>query len=272
MKNLLIPFGLDPINNKIVEPEDAVRGRACNCICPGCQAPLLSRHPIENRIHFAHDSKHPEAKPEEECPFSSAVAIAMMARELVDSLPDKVFETPDYNLEYHFECCGVTEKLPVTSQKRLTISGANKKPLFAGQTFDLELRFGEAKILLDLFYKDKSPKLVENTKAYDEAKSSVLAINCDTFDAEILAENKNLRFSEAVLEFLLKTGDRHWSFHPRQLTLEAKNKNSHQCQPSIPALEPKQYRCIACEVTWLQEEAGAPTCPKCNEHLLSSGV
>ncbi len=73
MTGLLIPFGLDRNTRDIVEPEDAARGRACNCICPGCAAPLLSRHPKENRIHFAHDSKHPEAKPEEECPFSSAV-------------------------------------------------------------------------------------------------------------------------------------------------------------------------------------------------------
>ncbi|SMF38517.1 hypothetical protein SAMN02745866_02444 [Alteromonadaceae bacterium Bs31] len=305
MTGLLIPFGLDRNTTEIVEPEDAARGRACNCICPGCQAPLLSRHPKENRIHFAHDSKHPDAKPEEECPFSSAVAIAMMARELAGSLSGKLFEIPDYKYEYYFDCCGDIEELLVTEQKRLAIKGVRKKPQYAGQIFDLELSFGEAKILVDLFYKGKPPQLVENTKAFAEGKSGVLAISCDTFDVSALAENKNVRFSDAVLGFLLETGFRRWSFHPRQLTLIAKLENSHQCQPSInawegasdfeddsecesddeyfepapkidlqplPAFEPKQYRCAMCQETWLQKEERAPTCPKCNTHLFSVGV
>lgn len=305
MTGLLIPFGLDRNTKEIVEPEDAARGRACNCICPGCQAPLLSRHPKENRIHFAHDSKHPEAKPEEQCPFSSAVAIAMMARELVGSLSGKLFEIPDYEYEYFFDCCGDIETLQVKEQKCLTITSASKKPQCAGQTFDLELSFGEAKILVDLFCKGKPPQLVENAEAFAEGKSGVLAISCDTFDVSALAENKNIRFSDAVLGFLLKTGFRRWSFHPRQLTLTAKLADSHQCQPalsarigandfdddaefysddeysepafkidsqSLPAFEPKQYRCAMCQETWLQKEAGAPTCPKCNTHLFSIGV
>lgn len=302
MTGLLIPFGLDRMTKAIVEPEDAARGRRCNCICPACHAPLLSRHPKENRVHFAHDSKHPKAKPEEECLFSSAVAIAMMARELVDSLPGKVFEIPDYEYEYCFDCCGDIEKLQVTEQKCLTITSARKKPQCAGQTFDLELCFGEAKILVELFYKSKPPQLVENTEVFAEEKSGVLAICCDAFDVSALAENKSIRFSDAVLGFLLETGFRRWSFHPRQLTLSAKQANSHQCQPSIkawssasnfeddsefglddeyfepapkinsqplPAFEPKPYRCAMCQETWLQKEAGAPTCPKCNTHLFS---
>lgn len=305
MSSLLIPFGLDRNTKEIIEPEDAARGRACHCICPGCQAPLLSRHPKENRIHFAHDSKHPEAKPEEECPFSSAVAIAMMARELAESLPGKAFEIPDYEYEYCFDCCGDIGKLQVTEQKLLTITSAEKKPSFAGHTFDLELSFSEAKILVDLFYKGKPPQVVENAEVFAEGKSGVLAISCDTFDMSALAENKNIRFSDAVLGFLLETGCRRWSFHPRQLTLTAKLVDSHRCRPHIkarasasdfkddsefdlgdeykelapkidsqplPTFEPKQYRCAICQETWLQKEAGSPTCPKCNTHLFSIGV
>lgn len=302
MTGLLIPFGMDRNTKEIVEPEDAARGRVCNCICPGCHAPLLSRHPKENRIHFAHDSKHPEAKPEGECPFSSAVAIAMMARELAGSLPGKVFEIPDYYFKFCFGCCDVTKKSLVTSHKRLAITGASKKPSCAGQTFDLELSFGGAKILVDLFYKGKPPQLVENTEIFAEEKSGVVAISCDTFDVSTLAENKSIRFSDAVLDFLLEAGFRHWSFHPRQLTLAAKLTDSHKCQPSVkawvgsidfkddlefglgdeyfepapkihsqslPVFEPKQYLCTMCKEAWLQKEAGPPTCPKCNTHLFA---
>jgi len=243
--------------------------------------------------------------PKRNAPFSSAVAIAMMARESADSLPGKVFKIPYYEYEYYFDCCGVIEDLLVTEQKRLTITSARTKPSCAGQTFDLELGFGEAKILVDLFYKGKPPQLVENTEVFAEKKSGVLAISCDKFDVSALVENKNLRFSDAVQVFLLKHGFRRWSFHPRQLSMIAKLADSHQCQTSVstwasasdykndselssgdaylkptpkidpkplPAFEPKHYRCTMCQETWLQKRAGAPTCPKCNTHLFSACV
>jgi len=303
MTDLLIPFGLDRNTKNIVEPEDAARGRACNCICPGCQAPLLSRHPKENRAHFAHDSKNPEAKPQEKCPFSSAVAIAMMARELTGLLRGKEFKIPDYDCEHHFECCDDIEILSVTKQKRLTISSASKKPSLTGQSFDLELGFGESTIFVDLCYKGKPPQRIGNKKTLGEEKSGVLAINCDTLDVGTLAQNKQLKFSEAVLDFLLETGFRLWRFHPRQLALSAKLEASHQCKPfdeswgdtreyqddsgmcvkdqsleSLPAIEhklpeicePKSYHCVKCKHGWLQKKAGLPICPKCNSHLFST--
>lgn len=231
MTALRIPFGLDRTTKAIIEPEDAARGRACNCICPGCLAPLLSRHPKEHRIHFAHDSKHPEAKPEEECPFSSAVAIAMMARELVAVLPGQEFAVPDYHFVHHFACCDQSKMLRVAGHKGLTIASAHKKPVCAGQTFDLELGFGEARILVELFYKGKPLRHVVDNAAFAEAKAGVLGINCDSFDMGFLANNKRMRFSDAVLAFLLASGVREWCFHPRQLTLVFELEAAHQCPP-----------------------------------------
>ncbi|MFT6102781.1 MAG: ssDNA-binding Zn-finger/Zn-ribbon topoisomerase 1 [Candidatus Endobugula sp.] len=305
MNNLLIPFGLDRVTNAIVEPEDADRGRACHCVCPGCHAPLLSRHPKAHRVHFAHDSKHPDAKPDEECPFSSAVAIAMMARELAESLIGKAFFIPEYDYCHQFECCGDTEDILVTEKKILTITSALKKPDGGGQMFDVELGFGEAKILVDLFYKGKPIQHVLNEAVLSKEKSGVLAISCDTFDQGPLAKDKQLKFSDAVLAFLLETGCRQWRFHPRQAALADRANASHQCRPSnnywsdpadidedndacieveylsrtrvndtelAPPFEPKRYQCIMCKDEWLQLKAGAPTCPRCHSHLFSVEV
>jgi ssDNA-binding Zn-finger/Zn-ribbon topoisomerase 1 len=305
MNNLLIPFGLDRVTNAIVEPEDADRGRACNCLCPGCHAPLLSRHPKEHRVHFAHDSKHPDAKPDEKCPFSAAVAIAMMARELAESLTGKGFFIPEYDYCHQFECCGDTEDILVTEKKILTIASASKKPDCGGQMFDLELGFGEAKILVDLFYKGKPIQHVLNEEVLSKEKSGVIAISCDTFDQGSLTKDKQLRFSDAVLAFLLETGFRKWSFHPRKLTLVDRANSSHQCRPSnrprrdpvgidedngscfeveyldrtqmndtelTPPFEPKRYQCVMCKGEWLQIKAGVPTCPRCNSYLYSVEV
>jgi ssDNA-binding Zn-finger/Zn-ribbon topoisomerase 1 len=305
MNNLLIPFGLDRVTNAIVEPEDADRGRACNCLCPGCHAPLLSRHPKEHRVHFAHDSKHPDAKPDEKCPFSAAVAIAMMARELSESLTGKGFFIPEYDYCHQFECCGDTEDILVTEKKILTLASTSKKPDCGGQMFDLELGFGEAKILVDLFYKGKPIQHVLNEEVLSKEKSGVIAISCDTFDQGSLTKDKQLRFSDAVLAFLLETGFRKWSFHPRQLTLVDRVNSSHQCRPSnrprrdpvgidedngscfeveyldrtqmndtelTPPFEPKRYQCVMCKDEWLQIKAGVPTCPRCNSYLYSVEV
>ncbi len=173
MSGLLIPFGLDRTTNAIIEPEDAARGRACNSICPGCKAPLLSRHPKEHRVHFAHDSKHRDAKPEEECPFSSAVAIAMMARELADRIIGKKFLIPEYDYRHHFNCCGDVKDISVTTQKILTVAGASKKPACGDQVFDLELRFGEAKIFIDLFYRGRPIQHILNEEDFTKEKSGV---------------------------------------------------------------------------------------------------
>jgi ssDNA-binding Zn-finger/Zn-ribbon topoisomerase 1 len=305
MNNLLIPFGLDRVTKAILEPEDADRGRACDCVCPGCHAPLLSRHPKEHRVHFAHDSRYPDAKPDEECPFNSAVAIAMMARELAEPLIGKAFFIPEFDYCHQFECCGDTDDILVTKKKILTITSTLKKPSCGGVVFDLALGFGEAKIFVDLFYKGKPIQHVLNEEVLSKEKSGVLAINCDTFDRGSLAKDKQLRFSDAVLVFLLETDSREWSFHPRQVILADRAKSSHQCRPSnkpwsepvgidedngscfeveylgetrvdvtelTPPFEPKRYRCLICKNEWLQKEAGAPNCPLCNTHLYSVEV
>ena len=305
MVGLLIPFGVDRSSHAIIEPEDASRGRACNCLCPGCHAPLLSRHPKEHRIHFAHDSKHPEAKPEQECPFSSAVAIAMMAREICSELIDKNILLPALEYTHCFDCCGEYVDFIATKQKTLRISDAQKKIVFGDLTFDLELSFGNAKILVELFHKGKPKQRLHNKKAFLGEKRGVLAINCDSFDSGVFAENKQLRFSSAVRHFILTNGLRSWVFHPRHESMFASMISSHQCQPEterwddfegfdeptevlqsepkpreyarpvsvkLPSFEPKGYRCAMCNNEWLKKVAGPPVCPHCNTHLYAVSV
>ena len=128
MGDLLIPFGIHRDTGDIVEPEDAPKGRACNCLCPGCKAPVLSRHPKQNRFHFAHDSRHELARPEAECPFNSAVAVAMMIRELAPSFTGKSFNTPDYQINLKHPCCGLKYDFITISQSatvRIDESSAN---------------------------------------------------------------------------------------------------------------------------------------------------
>lgn len=302
MTGLLTPFGLDIKSRAIIEPEDAKRGRACDCICPGCKAPLLSRHPKNHRNHFAHDSKHPDAKPEEECPFSSAVAIAMMARELAESLLGKTLSIPEYDIVHQFECCSETIDILVTEERHLTITNSFKEPRCGDLVFDLELEFGEARIYIDLFYEGKPRKYIFNENILFKQKAGVLAINCDTFDIDYLKNANQLRFSDAVRTFVLESGFRKWSFHPRQIKIIHKIESSHNCQTPYAfeiesndisndatfkashygspndddqgylSFNPKKYTCAICKNTWLQNKPGIPNCSQCNTHLFSVEV
>lgn len=53
---LKVPFGLSLVDGRMYGPLEVARGKACNCVCPGCQQPLLAKQPISSgRVaHFAH--------------------------------------------------------------------------------------------------------------------------------------------------------------------------------------------------------------------------
>ncbi|WP_298636762.1 hypothetical protein [uncultured Umboniibacter sp.] len=110
---LLIPFGIHRDTAKYIDPSSplALNGRRCNCVCPSCRAPLLMRHPTGRIAHFAHDSKHPDAIPNNECDLSPAVAIAMMTRYLAKGWEGEVFSTPQYEKRLHLPCCNTTKTL-----------------------------------------------------------------------------------------------------------------------------------------------------------------
>ncbi len=298
MGELLIPFGIHRESGSIVEPEDAAKGRACNCLCPGCKAPLLSRHPKINRYHFAHDTRHELAKPELECPFSSPVAVAMMVRELADSLTGLFIHTPNYQVLLKHPCCDKRHDWVQISHAacvEIAQSIAN------AEHFDLKLKVGGYPILIDLVYKGK-PATALDEVSLQTAKAGVLALDCDSFSMPLFRKGRSGRFSDAVTDFVLNTGKRKWCYHPRQVARLEAARESHQCrrgfnpmsirepytypepttvvhrkpekpQPSPEKLpEPKKYHCVLCDRDWVQHFIGPPNCPGCQSHLYAREV
>lgn len=49
-----IPFGLR--DGKLLQPDQVLRGLACNCVCPGCGARLVAHHGEKKIKHFVHYS------------------------------------------------------------------------------------------------------------------------------------------------------------------------------------------------------------------------
>jgi len=296
MSELLIPFGVHRVTGEVLEPEDAPKGRACNCLCPGCKAPLLSRHPKEKRYHFAHDSRHKNAKPEEECPFNSAVAVAMMVRELSGQLSGKNLETPTFEVMIRYTCCGIQDCVSVSQGATNTIDNAQASASAFGHHVDLLLQVGGYPILVDLVYKGKLPIDLDQGKLQDN-KAALMTLNCDSFSISSLKNDRNLRFSEAVLAFVLREGFREWVFHPKTAPVLDRARQNHRCfkyepgrfapeqsrcQTSVlenmkkPPVDVKRasarYRCLMCNVEWLHDFSHGLGCPKCQSHLFAREI
>ena len=299
MSELLIPFGIHKDTGVIIEPEDALKGRACACLCPGCKAPLLSRHPKVNRIHFAHDSRHENSMPEAECPFSSAVAVAMMVREIAPALVGKRLHTPRYQRLVSFSCCSCQfAEVLISNATAVVIDVAESNVVAHCHHFDLKLMILGYPIFIALTYSGKPlAALVESELV--AAKAGVLELDCDSFSSGWGKEDKTKRFSEAVIEFVLGDGPKSWCFHPRQTERLTAAKANHQCDgggeiselnvssPTEPKMvaqvvsqslsQPveitrRHYHCVMCKQDWVHLSDQSFSCPSCNSHLYSREV
>lgn len=77
----LIPFGVHKESNRLVDVGSVAKGKACGCICPSCQTPLIARQGHEKEWHFAHRSHDVHNETRKECDYSLPVSIRMMIRQ-----------------------------------------------------------------------------------------------------------------------------------------------------------------------------------------------
>lgn len=74
----LVPFGLRP-DGRLIEAGMAERGKACNCVCPGCKQPLIARKGNVRVEHFGHEA-------DTDCRHGAETALHMAAKQLVTEL------------------------------------------------------------------------------------------------------------------------------------------------------------------------------------------
>ncbi|MCP4527032.1 MAG: hypothetical protein GY923_12000 [Aestuariibacter sp.] len=301
---LLIPFGISNKTGHIVEPDDAERGRACNCRCPGCDTPLLSRHPKDEavRMHFAHDSRHPEAIPSviSKCPFNGALAIALMAKHIANNLKGSVILLPELHIRVDYVDCIHEGYVQVASVNELQIDDVEVEVNKFGSTFDLRLVFGKYSIFVWLLYKDRPLPQLSKDQLTALGKTGFLCLDINSFNQKSFASEKR-RFSEAVQDFLLHRGDREWVYHPKAEAAANEDRKRHRCnwnssasssrrfegsfgresthvtvdtsysikQQPIRAPLPTRYQCVMCKTEWIHSVHGAPNCPKGCGHLFS---
>jgi len=75
-----IPFGVEVVTGRIVEPADVPRGLACGCVCGHCGAPLVARKGEKRVPHFAHSKDAGAAGDTGGC---GETAVHLMAKQLI---------------------------------------------------------------------------------------------------------------------------------------------------------------------------------------------
>ena len=310
--DLLIPFGISISTGLIVEPEDAARGRDCNCICPGCKMPLLSRHPkdAEKRIHFAHDTRSPNADKStiEECPFNSVLAVKMMAQHVASELAGKLIRFPEYHHAVRNPHGMIKWFVKVAEERDMPVREVVSDTCYNGTQFDLEIKCADgSNVFLWLEYTTRPVPVLEGDSSSEYAPPALLKLDLHSFNTESFRKTKR-PFSEIVKDFILREGGRHWAFHPdTQVAIDEEEKRRSEQQVSLaqaskrktgsnrygqwksssryrnpqeritpaappPPPKPQAYECLRCRSQWVHGDYGTPDCPKGCGHLFSRKI
>ena len=267
VKGLLIPFGYSNKTGEIIEPHEADQGRACDAYCPGCDTPLISRHPqdADSRIHFAHDSKHPKASKEaiRNCPFNGPLAITLMARSIAPNLINEEMTAPKLEKSVACGLCQTivfSDCIPVKGS--IKIQDIASPHLQLGAKFDIKIDLDGSTILIWLAYADRPVPDIDFKKL---DRVGAIKIEVNSFDSNSFKKGKN-SFQEAVKGFLLSGGKREWIHHPSEdsRAIKAAEKKSHSCVA---------FECSRCNIQWFHNIKLHPECPnKCPTRYIRKSI
>lgn len=84
------PFGLR--DGQLLHVDDVLRGKACNCVCPSCQAPLVAKQGKVVVHHFAHASGS-------DCAGAFESAIHLAAKQLLETAKEIALPAVDIKFE-----------------------------------------------------------------------------------------------------------------------------------------------------------------------------
>jgi hypothetical protein len=266
MDELLIPFGKDKTTDAIVEPEDAARGRACNCYCPECKVSLVSRHPSdeESRKHFAHDPRDKKYNPKRKCPLHGAASVALMIRHLSERIINEAIRTPAFEIRTGMKCCNTSIPVPITSEQTNIITNARPSHTLNGNSPDLIITVKDHEIAVELKYATRGSKFKRHSTS---SHTAVLFIDCNKFELQKAHNGNQRRFSDQALEFFLSVDAKRWFSHPRELKARTRARSTHvaSCPKLVhnSQLEIVVKHCDHCGEEWKQRPGEPDSCPEC---------
>lgn len=226
-----------------------------------------------------------------------------MAKNLADSFKGAAVHFPERYANFFCRDCFYESNVKVADRTELRIDGAKGAVRKFNSTFDLRFEFGKHSVLIWLRYKDRPLPGLSKEQYMELGKVGLLCIDVDSFNQRNFAR-ENMRFSEAVRNFILHSGQREWIYHPKTEDGADKAKINHHCNQDFlsknahfyggnknfdsvapttidtsdsfrhrpVASQPTKYQCLRCKRQWIRSDQGRPDCPGGCGHLYSSKI
>ena len=205
---LLLPFAKRLPDKQFVSPDEVPRGQACNCVCPGCEHPVVAKQGTEKAWHFAHASAS-------DCTNAYEKSVHELAKQLLRER--KLLLVPAFTVaQSAYDAFGtpISAEELVFDSKLVSLDTCVAGKIVGEVAPDLVGALGDREILIEItvFHRlmpDKRERLLQ-------AGIAVIEIDLGVF--------KNIQASRELLEQELfdNAQNRRWIYHPRQVEVASR--------------------------------------------------
>ncbi len=297
---LRIPFGQRESDGEQVDVHEVPNGRACGCICPSCNTPLVAKQGSDREWHFAHASKSVYEKTSNQCEYSIYVSSALMAKQLFMSCNS--VSLPEYVVTLN----GLGEitserhsiQVQVTKSSIVDIDSCKVETDINGFKTDVLTTVNGMPLLFYLVHPERTLSL--DLDCFKGQSIGVISIDL-AFIPQLLRQASGSKggYKAELAKFLFNGfSGKKWMYHPRQerklsqgnekLKILCEEKSvktpvSKAFYPSYKLSKPEEfnepeifqvrYQCVYCNgLEWIGPNLGGNKCPLCNQHLYTKNL
>lgn len=196
-----IPFGLR--DGRLFQPDEVLRGLACNCVCPGCGSRLVAHHGEKKVKHFVHYAAA--------CVNGFESAIHKAAKQVL--LESKQILVPAIQAtEFLFDRGSNVDVKETQSiaERFIPIEAVEVEKDFGSVVPDLVLYGLGKKLFIEIAY----------THFVDEKKQSKLkALGIPTLEIDLSCLSEMPSLSELARLVVEESSNRSWIFNPKEILL-----------------------------------------------------
>ncbi|MBK7955410.1 MAG: hypothetical protein IPK02_16495 [Candidatus Accumulibacter sp.] len=207
MTALILPFAKRLSDQRLVSPDEVPRGLACNCVCPGCEHPVLARQGTEREWHFAHSKGDPCSDGYEVSVHELAKQLIRDRKELLLPVLEAVVSAKDAfgNVLVETEICSESLAVPLDD----CVTGRSRQEV----TPDICGTLNGKEILVEItVFHRLMPKKQER----------LIETGLPSFEIDLSAFKSKQATRELVADAIFsETGNRKWIYHPRIAAVEA---------------------------------------------------
>lgn len=243
MSALLLPFAKQIADGRLVSPEDVVRGLSCNCVCPACHRPVLSKQGTEKVWHFAHAHAC-------ECSGAYEISVHELAKQLIRER--KLLLLPRLEVT-----CTAVDAFGTRLTERETIYEAKVANLDECRT-DKKLN----NVTADIWGKLKGREILAEVTVFHrlmpEKRERLIATGVPSVEIN-LSEFKTRQATRELVEeaVFVETMNRTWIFHPRtaEPPVALQERLQRRLEESTTTKKKLEARRKSEEVTWAKNKA-----------------